>query len=195
MKRVAIILLFLSCSLANVRAADRFHLIGTPPDSTLVTMITTSYDTLRVKIIKISLDYYYVLPRGSDKIIKYHKSRILRLIYPSGLVLNVAQSYRKNNPPETNTYNDYNLAGITFINSLFALLVLGSFMQSGFSPLTFFLLTLDNFVTLYHLYLLSEAHKYLTNKNLLFIYDTVFYLISLFIILLDIGFVVFFKGP
>ena len=98
MKRLGLVVLIISF-LATLQAKAIITTSpGTPPDSSLVTLITTSGDTLFVKIIKIDLDYYYVLPDMSERIIKLHKSQIKQLVYPDGLVLNVAQSYYKEHP-------------------------------------------------------------------------------------------------
>ncbi len=106
MKRPGLVV-FIILFLATIQAkAIITTTLGTPPDSPLVTLITTTGESLSVKIIKIDLDYYYVLPDMSECIIKMHKSQIKQLVYPDGLVLNVAQSYYKEHPglqPEKKT--------------------------------------------------------------------------------------------
>ncbi len=113
----------------------------TPTDSTLVKLITTQKDTLLVKIIKIDLDNYYVLPVGYDRIIRIHKDQIKRLIYPDGLILNVADNYNKGRGTEV---IEMKLIKLTLLD-LIAVLAPGIiFLISPFSPMFYIALIIAN---------------------------------------------------
>ena len=140
MKRLGLIILILT-HLTCLRVNAAFTSSLTSTDSSLVKLITTQNDTLLVKIIKIDLDNYYVLPVGYDRIIRIHKDHIKRLIYPDGLLLNVADNYNKGRGTEVIEMKLIKLSLLYLIAFIAPPLI---FQFSPFSPMFYIALIIAN---------------------------------------------------
>ena len=140
MKRLALIILILThLTCLRINAALTSSL--PPTDSSLIKLITTHKDTLLVRIIKIDLDNYYVLPVGYDRIIRIHKDHIKRLIYPDGLILNVADNYNKGRGTEV---IEMKLIKLTLLYLLAFIAPPLIFQISPFSPMFYIALIIAN---------------------------------------------------
>ncbi len=186
MKRLVIIisaLIFFSLPKANA-------VLSSLPtrDSSLVTLITTSGKVMYVKIVKIDLDYYYVLPQGRTSIWPIRKDKIKQLRYPDGLILNVAQSYRKGRGKQLMANRLFLLS----LGNLFALPVL-AFLEAfpALMPLFFSALIIDNLQMPYYIYTFVKSINYDFDFKFILFNQIIIMLVVPFIALFDFAFLYF----